>query len=492
MEGSEDILKRAFSAHNAGRHDEAERLCRELVQSGFEDAQLCFLLGMILHQTGRDSEAASWLERAARMQSGDARIFSGLGVVWQKLGDPAKAASHFARAAELEPGRANHFYSLGNAVYQLDELERATEAFQRAVELNPRDAESWNNLGKCLKEMNRIHESIAAYDRALELNPGYLLALQGRSISRLTAGRLAEGYRDYELRWLTLKPREFAVPRWAGQPIPGKTLFLHAEQGFGDGIQSARYPSLARQRCARVILECRPELKTLLAHSRVADEVIAFGEAIPPCDYYTSVISLPGLLGFTLETLPGETPYLLAPPAPQPLLAPGENLKVGLVWAGSSTHRDDANRSLPLALLAPVLAVPGISFYSLQQPRPQRDASTLKSFPQLTELGGFEDYLATASVVAQMDLVISVDTSVAHLAGALAKSVWTLIQFAPDWRWFGQFGERTPWYPTMRLFRQPRRGDWPSVITQVAAELTRRVVVHRMAMGLAKLKQAMS
>lgn len=275
MDHSEKVLKLAFAEHNAGRHDEAEALCRTLVNSGCTDARLFFLLGMILHKTGRDTEAVEYLERAVALQPKDARIFSGLGLAWQKLGDLAKASAFFGRATELEPQQANHFYSLGNAVYQLGELERATEAFQRAVELNSRDAESWNNLGKCFKELNRINESIAAYDHALELNPGYLLALQGRSISLLAAGRLAEGYRDYELRWLTLKPREFTAPRWNGERIPGKTLFLHAEQGFGDGIQSARYAKLARQRCSHVILECRPELKTLFTHSEVADEVIA-------------------------------------------------------------------------------------------------------------------------------------------------------------------------------------------------------------------------
>jgi len=473
MDDFQEILKRAFAAHNAGRQDEAESLCRALVQSGQEDAQLFFLLGMVLHKTRRETEAAEWLERAARLQPADARIFSGLGLVWQKLGDFGKASGYFARAAELEPLKADHFYGLGNALYQLNELERAAAAFQRAVELNPRDAESWNNLGKCFKELNRVNESIAAFDRALEARPGYLLALQGRSISLLTAGRMVEGYRAYEIRWLTLKPRQFAAPRWDGQPIPGKTLFLHAEQGFGDGIQSARYARLARSRCARVILECRPELKTLFAHSGVADEVIAFGEEIPHFDFYTSVISLPGVLGFTLENIPGEKPYLKAMPAATPLVAPGGNLKVGLVWAGSPTHSDDASRSVPLAMLSPVLAVPGVSFYSLQMPVPPRDTATLKNFPNLTELGGFKDYLATASVVAQMDLVISVDTSVAHLAGALGKPVWTLVQFAPDWRWFIQFGERTPWYPTMRLFRQTRRGDWATVIAEMAEALKR-------------------
>ena len=471
MDHSETVLKLAFAAHNVGRHSEAEALCRTLVQSGSSDAQLFFLLGMVLHKTGRITEAVEWLTRAARLQPDDARIFSGLGLAWQKLGDFTKASKYFTRATELDPRTANYFYSLGNAVYQLDELERATAAFQRAVELNPNDAESWNNLGKCFKELNRVDESIAAYDHALEIDPCYLLALQGRSISLLTAGRLAEGYRDYELRWLTLKPRDFAAPRWAGQDIPGKTLFLHAEQGYGDGIQSARYPKLASPRCAHVILECRPELKSLFIHSDVADKVIAYGEEIPPFDFYTSVISLPGLLNFNLNNIPGDVPYLKAPPARQPLTSSRGNLKVGLVWAGSPTHSDDANRSIPLAMLAPVLAVPCVSFYSLQMPVPQRDAATLNDFPNLIILERFEDYFATASVISELDLIISADTSVAHLAGALGKPVWNMIQFAPDWRWFGQFGERTPWYCTMRLFRQPRRRDWFPVIARVAAEL---------------------
>ena len=479
MDHSEKVLKLAFVAHNAGRQDEAEALCRTLVDSGRTEAQLFFLLGMVLHQTGRETEAAHWLGRAAQRQPDSARIFTGLGNVQAKLGNHAEAAVSFARAAELEPQQANYFFSLANAAYQLGDLKRATLAFQRAVELNPRDAESWNNLGKCLKESNRIHESIAAYDHALELNPRYLLALQGRSISLLAAGRLAEGLLDYELRWLALKPRQFSAPRWAGQPIPCKTLFLHAEQGFGDGIQSARYAKLAREHCARVILECRPELKTLFTISGVADEVIAFGEDIPPCDFYTSVISLPGLLGITLENIPGHMPYLKAPPSTGLFATREKNCRVGLAWAGSPAHSDDANRSMPLELLAPVLAIPGISFYSLQMPVPERDAVKLKNFPNVADLGGFQDYLATAAVVVEMDLIISVDTSVAHLAGALGKPVWTLVQFAPDWRWFAQFGDKTPWYPTMRLFRQTRRGDWPSVIAIVAAELSRATANYK-------------
>jgi len=479
MDHLETVLKLAFAAHNAGRHDETEALCRTLVKAGMIDGRLFFLLGMALHQTGRETGAVSWLERAAELQPDSARVFCGLGNTWMKLGDASKAAGYFARATELEPSKADHFYCLGNAVYQLDELERATAAFRRAVELNPEDFESWNNLGKCLKEMNCVNESIAAYDRAVRLNPGYMQALQGRAIALLTAGRLAEGCRDYEFRWHTLKRRQFALLRWDGRPIPGKTLFLHAEQGFGDGLHSSRYAKIARERCGRVILECRPELKSLFVHSGVADQVIAYGEAIPPADYYASVISLPGLLGLTLDHLPGQTPYLKAASVkPLPGADQGK-LKVGLVWAGSPTHCDDVNRSLSLAMLAPVLAEREVSFYSVQLPIPARDIATLKQFPNLTVLSGFDDYLATASMVAALDLVISVDTSVAHLAGALNQPVWTMIQFAQDWRWFTQFGDRTPWYPTMRLFRQPRRGDWPGVIADVAAALHRQVAAAK-------------
>jgi Flp pilus assembly protein TadD len=471
MDNSATILERAFAAYNAGRYGEAEAVCHQLAESGLRDGQLFFLLGMALHKLDRDIEAIQWLKRASQLQPDRARAWAGLGTVWQKLEDFKKAARYFRRAAELEPQQANHFYNLGNAIYPLNDLEGAAGAFQRAVELNPRDAESWNNLGKCLKELNRVDEAVTAYDRAVQLKPDYAKAQQGRAICLLSAGRLAEGFRDYECRWHTLARRQFAAPVWDGRAIPGKTLFLHAEQGFGDGIQSARYARLARERCARVILECRPPLKTLFQNSGVADEVIAFGENIPPADFVTSVISLPGLLGFTLEKLPGQVPYLAAPAARPGMAAAPGTAKVGLVWAGSPTHCDDANRSLPLALLAPVLAVPGISFFSLQMPVPKRDAAALADCPQLTSLGKFKDYLQTAAAVAELDLVISVDTSVAHLAGALAKPVWTLVQFAQDWRWFPQFGDRTPWYPTMRLFRQTERGNWGPVVARVAAEL---------------------
>ena len=471
MEYLQTTLKLAFAAYNAGRTEEAEALCRTLVQAGLEDGQMYFLLGMALHKAGEETEALQWLQRAAQVQPEMGRVFSGLGCVQQKLGDAAGAASSFARAAELEPQQADHFFSLGNALYQLARLEAAEAAFQRAVALNPRDAESWNNLGKCLKELNRVQEAIAAYDQALALDARYGLALQGRALSLLTAGRLAEGFRDQEERRQLSPPRHFDGARWTGQPIPGKTLLLHAEQGFGDGIFSARHVQLVRPHCGRVVLECRPELKTLFVHSGVAEVVVGFGEELPPFDFYASAVSLTGLLNLAPGNIPAVGPYLQAPMAEVP--AAGGTLKVGLVWAGNPAYADDASRSLSLEQLAPVLAVSGVTFYSLQQPLPSGNEGRLKEYPNLRVLGGFKDYLATAAAVAGMDLIIAVDTSVAHLAGALGKPVWTLVPFAPDWRWFQEFGDTTPWYPTMRLFRQSERGVWPPVIARVAGDLER-------------------
>ena len=478
MDSFQQTLKLAFAAHNAGRHADAEASCRALLQINPADAQLLFLLGMILHKTGRDAEAADWLRRAADLQPDSARIFSGLGYACRGLGNEAGAAKSFARAAELEPQNADHFYGLGIAWHKLDDLERAAAAFQKAVELNPRDAASWNNLGKIFKQLNRLDESIAAYNRALEISPGYEFARHGRAISLLTAGRLAEGFREYESRWSKIKPRIFPQPCWRGEPVAGKTIFIHAEQGFGDAIHFARFVPFVRERAARVIFECRPELKSLFVFSGIADEIIAYGEPVPPFDVFTSIVSVPGLLGVTEKNVPGRVPYLKAPSADHLPAAKNGNLKVGFVWAGSPTHSDDAMRSMPLEMFAPILQTSGVTFYSLQLPVPERDEMFFRSLPDVVDLSPhLKTFLATAGFVAQLDLVIAVDTSVAHLAGALARPVWTLVQSDADWRWFLDRPD-TAWYPTMRLFRQTQRGKWLPVVARVAEELSRLVATR--------------
>jgi len=468
MDAFDNNLRLAFEAHNRGQHAEAEALCRKLLPEGRPDARLYFLLGMILHRLERDAEAIEPLHHAAGLAPSDAAIFNGLGCAFHSLKDYPRAVQNFQQAIALKPGQADLYYSLGNACFPLGEIEAAANAFRRSVELNPQDAQSWNNLGKSLKELNRLDESLAAYEQALAVSPDYALAHYGHALSLLASGNLPAGFREYEWRQRRL-PREFPQPKWRGEPLAGRTLFLHAEQGFGDAILAVRYLPQLHERGARVILECRPELKSLFTFSNCADVVIAHGESIPPFDYWISVISVAGMLGVTLETLPNRVPYLAAPPGEK---LPGANPKIGLVWAGNPGHHDDAQRSLLLAELAPVLQTPEKDFYSLQVPVPERDQLVLATFPKFVNLGGhFKDFLDTATAIVGLDLVIAVDTAVAHLAGALGKPVWLLLQHSPDWRWFLQCGEKTPWYPATRLFRQVHRGRWSPVMARVVEEL---------------------
>jgi hypothetical protein len=447
-----------------------------LMQINPRDGQLLFLLGMVLQKMGRSTEALKYLEQAAGFEPQSARIFNGLGFVHQSVKDYSRAVENYEKAIGLGQRSADIFYSLGNACYNLDEVERAAASFRTAVELNPRDVASWNNLAKCLNDLNELEESRQTYDRALAADPDYALARYGRATCLLTAGRLEEGFREYnQWRISRTPPRQFTQPVWNGEPIPGKTLFLCAEQGFGDAIQAVRFIGRARERAARVILECRPELKTLFTCSGCADEVIAYGEAIPPFDCFISLLSLPGLLGAGMETIPRETPYLKAAPAGHLPAAPAGHLRVGLAWAGNPSHYNDAARSIRLAELAPLFRTPATTFYSLQLPVPAPDEALFRSLSNIVDAaGGFKDFRDTAAIVAELDLVIAVDTAVAHLAGALARPVWTLLPFSPDWRWF-LAREDSPWYPTMRLFRQAQRGRWQPVIIRVAEELARFV-----------------
>lgn len=469
VDAFEESLKLAFEMHNAGRTEEAEALCRTLEQIQPKNSQLLFLLGMVLHKTGQNEEAVKWLRMAAEYNPKCARIFNGLGCAYQALKDHPRAVTAFEKAIELGPESGGTYYNLGTSCYRLDQVERAAALFRRAAEINPADSESWNNLGKCLKELNRLEESIAMYTRAVEVMPDYTLARYGRAVSLLTAGRLVEGFQEYECRWHAMTPRKFPQPAWHGEHATDKMLFIHAEQGFGDAIQMARFAAVARERVAHIILECRPELKALFQFSKLADTIIAYGEPIPAFDYFIPSLSLPHALGIRLETIPKKTPYLQAPAQARLLAKPG-SLKVGLAWAGNPRHYQDAARSMSLPQLAPVLAVPGVAFYSLQQSPPSEDSTYLRSLPHIHFNLKFADFLETASAISELDLVISVDTAVAHLAGALGKPVWTLVQHSPDWRWFLDRSD-TPWYPTMKLFRQAKRNHWEEPVAEAAKAL---------------------
>ncbi len=464
-----NLLAAALENYKNQNYPEAEKLCRPLADSPLATPRACLLLGLILGKTNRWPEAVQWLARAAELDPTAPEIWSEWGRASNSLGDYAKAAECFARFIELRPDNADGYFCLGNAAQQLGRPEDAVTLYHQAIERNANDAAAWNNLGKAFSELNRLAEAMAAYERALILKPDAELTRRNRGIALLKSGRWLEGWRDYEWRRSILVARPYAQPKWNGAALPGKTLFIHAEQGLGDSIQFVRFVAAARARVGRVILECQKPLKRWFEQCAVADEVIAVGETPSAFDAYVALASLPGILGVTPEVL-ADGHYLSAPPGELFPEIADPRLKVGLVWAGNATYGRDAERSISFAHFKSLLEVENVAFFSFQTTLPADDDGKSANLIHLADrLGDFYD---TAAWVGKMDLIISVDTAVAHVAGALGQPVWTLLPFASDWRWLLGRSD-TPWYRSMRLFRQEQRGDWRATLLQVRAKLAR-------------------
>jgi hypothetical protein len=340
------------------------------------------------------------------------------------------------------------------------------------------------NRAAALRRLDRPQEAIVSARRALLVQPDFAQARFVESVAQLTLGDFAAGWRGYEARWsvgqLASQRRNFTAPRWLGkESLEGKTILLHAEQGFGDTLQFVRYAPLLRQRGARrVVLEVQRELVRLVSGGMLGragiESVVAYGETLPPFDFCCPLLSLPLALQTTLSTVPAEFPYLL--PDARDIcrwreILPRRRPLVGLVWSGERSHDNDLNRSLRLEALLPLLNLPGIAFVSLQHAVRDDDASALRGHPEICHIGeSFADFADTAAALSSLDAVIAVDTAVAHLAGAMGKPLFLLLPFAADYRWLRE-REDSPWYPTARLFRQPKFGDWGGVIETLRAEL---------------------
>jgi hypothetical protein len=327
--------------------------------------------------------------------------------------------------------------------------------------------------------LGRFAEARADYRSALQLRPDFAEAHVALAESLLLTGEMAEGWQHYEWRWKTqgLAPlaRNFSVPQWRGEAIAGKTILLHAEQGFGDTLQFCRLATLVAARGARVILEAQPGLVPLLRTLAGPSEVLARGEPLPGFDLHCPLMSLPLALGGDVAGAVAP-PYVAADPARVAAWAARleTGLRCGIAWSGRASHQNDHNRSLALAALLPVLAVPGVSFVSVQNQVRPADRAVASQLPALKTFGAeLDEFSENAALISAVDLVIAVDTMAAHLAGALGKPVWVMLPFMPDWRWL-QDRRDTPWYPAARLFRQPAPGDWTKVIADVADALARQ------------------
>ena len=439
-----EAMREAAALFRAGRLDEADALCREILRASAGRSKLAWHLRSVI---------------AARR------------------GDWQASADHASSALALDPSLAEALANRGAALRRLGRHEEALADYERALRLDPNATEAHNNRGVALAAMARWPEALAAYERALELDPRHDRARFNRALARLTLGDLAGGFADHEARWTGADNQfgrpTFAQPRWTGaEPLAGRTILLHGEQGAGDAIQFARYVPRVAALGARVVLQVHAPLVPLFTQLP-AERVVAFDEPLPPFDTHCALMSLPLAFGTTLASIPAAVPYLRAEPARvarwRERLGERRAPRVGLAWSGNPAHANDRNRSMPLAALAPLRALP-VTLVSVQKDMRAEDRAAAVDLGLVDVAAQLADFADTAAMVELMDVVVSVDTSAAHLAGAMARPLIVMLCHNAEWRWLTQRAD-SPWYPTARLLRQRAPGDWGSVVEEVLREL---------------------
>ena len=498
-------------ASQSGRHREAVALIgRAIALSKAEPAEFHNSIALAYRGLGEHVEALRHFERAVALKPdyGDAHL--NLSAILLDLGRLDEAELHGRRAVALKPNAAEARFALGAVQHWQGRLDDAVTSYLEAIRVRPSYPEAWCNLGAVRQDQHAFDEAAAALAEALRLRPNYakahynqgsLLQEQGRvdealacyrraqalapddadahwneALLRLARGEFPAGWAKYEWRWRRKgnAPRPLPMPPWQGEPLAGRSILLHAEQGFGDTIQFVRYARLVKDKDASsVVVECQPELARLLGSCAGIDRIVARGGPAPSADCHAPLPSLPGLFGTTLDTIPADIPYLAADPelvaAWRQRLGPGPN--VGLVWRGNRLNTRDASRSIAADRIAPLLTVSGFNWVSLQNDARPDELSTLSRYGKIRDFGAeLTDWADTAALVCALDLVITVDTAVGHLAGALGRPAWIMLAYVAHWCWLTGRSD-SPWYPTARLFRQSPRRAWDKVLAEIRREL---------------------
>ena len=495
-----------FSLEQQQQFTEAITNYKQAVQLKPDFVEAYNHLGVVLNAQERTGEAIEYYKQALRLDPNYAEVYNNMGIALKAKEQFTEAVSYFEEAIRLEPDFAEAYYNLANSLRDETRCTEAIENYRHAVQLKPDFAEAYNHLGGVLNAKGEYAEviendkAIENYRRALQIKPNFAEAHWNLSLALLRTGRFTEGWKEYEWRLnptlkMTVYPHCYETPRWDGSCFKGKRLIVHCEQGLGDTLHFVRYLPMVKARGGTAILEIRKPLYRLLQNFPGVDELVEASLDNKPAvkfDYHVSLMDLPKIFETTLETIPAEVPYIHACPTKAEYWRKkltGADFKVGIVWAGSPTHGNDRYRSCTLKHFAPLTEVDGVRLYGLQKGEAAAQAEELADEMAITNLGAeFEDLTDTAAAIENLDLVISVDTSVLHLAGAMGKPAWALLPFSPDWRWMLD-RQDSPWYPTMKLFRQKKWGQWEPVFQEVAEELRTMATKHKIENHILKHRQ---
>jgi len=478
-------INRALQLEISGKRAEAEQVYLAILAVDPKNSVALHRRAILCAEHGENAEALRLIEAAMKANPAAAGTVFDYGLILDRLGRAAEAVAAFDRALVFKPKDWKALYNRGVCLGKLGRNVQAVASYDRSLDLNPQNLDALHNHGVALTELGRYQEAAASFARATAIKPDYAEAHFKEAVARLTLGDFRTGWEKYEWRWRTAHAdgaRAFhPQPHWDGrEPLAGKAIYVYSEQGLGDAIMFVRYAPLVAAQGATVIVGVQPPLKALLAGTE-GISVVAAGEQLPPFDLQCAMLSLPRCFKTDIDTIPAPVPYIRAP---ADRIARWRNrlprdgcLRVGLVWAGSRTFTRD-KRSTSLDRLGSLVGCPGARFVSLQRDLLEPDAEFLRLHPHVLHFGEeLRDFADTAAIISQLDVVISVDTAVAHLAGAMARPVWIMLAFSADFRWLLE-REDSPWYPTARLFRQPAIDDWASVIEKIKGELV-DLVGHR-------------
>ena len=511
------LIKQGLALHQQGKFTQAQAIYEKVLEIQANQFDALQMLGILFAQTKQFAKAVDFLGKALQINPNIAACHSNRGIALKELGRFDEALASYDKAISLKPNHAEAFHNRGNVLQKLGRLEEALASYDKAISLKSDYVEAYSNRGNVLKDLRRLDDALASYDTAISLKSDYAEAYYNRanalkefgrldeaqvsynkaisvrgdyadahlslSLCHLLAGNFKDGWHGYEWRWKskdvsnTKWVREFSQPLWLGAgSLKDKTILLHAEQGLGDTIQFCRYVPLVAQLGAKVILEVQRPLGTLLDGLDGVQQIVAKGDELPEFAYHCPLLSLPLAFQTAPHTIPPTTQHFASDEATaakwRGLLGDKIKPRVGIVWSGNSDHKNDHNRSLTLSQLGPHLPS-NVEYISLQKEIRDGDKELLAQSSEIRDFShALDDFKDTVALCELVDLVISVDTSVAHLAGTMGKPTWVLLPFSPDWRWLLDRDD-TPWYPSAKLYRQEKYGDWQGVLQRLEADLTR-------------------